>query len=383
MDIIPLGLYVHLPWCRAKCPYCDFNSYAVQGTIPAEQYVETVIADLGRDAGDVIGRRLATVFFGGGTPSLFSAAHIEAILRAADQHVGLEDGVEVTMEANPGALESGPLADYRAAGVNRLSLGVQTLDDAALRQLGRLHDSATAIAAVLEAKAAGFDNLNVDLMYGLPGQSVEAARHDVDRVMELAPSHISHYQLTLEPNTVFYTQRPALPDEETCWAMQEDCQAALAREGYAQYEVSAFAQDGRQCRHNLNYWRYGDYIGVGAGAHGKLTDSRGRVRRTVKPRHPRGFRVRQLAAGTDVARPEAASRAFEFLLNALRLVDGFEWREFERRTGVRRGEMRVPLKRAIRDGLLTDDGRRCRTTERGFRFLDELLQRFLPEPNAA
>ena len=284
-----LSLYVHLPWCVKKCPYCDFNSHGLKGTLPEAAYVDALLRDLDQDLPRVAGRRIETVFFGGGTPSLFSAAAIARFLDGALRRLPFAADAEVTLEANPGTVERGRFAEYRAAGVTRLSIGVQSFDPAALKVLGRIHSSTEAVTAAEEAHAAGLANFNLDLMYALPGQSLEGALDDVARAATLKPAHISHYQLTLEPNTLFHAHPPTLPDEDTAWAMQEACQGALAERGYKQYEVSAYAQAGRECRHNLNYWRFGDYLGLGAGAHGKLTDASGRVTRIWKVKHPETY----------------------------------------------------------------------------------------------
>ena len=283
----PLSLYVHLPWCVRKCPYCDFNSHEQRGALQFDAYVDALIADLDFDLPLAWGRTVHSVFFGGGTPSLFPPAAIDRFLQQASARLRFAPDVEVTLETNPGTVEHGPFAGYRAAGVNRLSFGVQSFDDGCLQRLGRIHSSGDAERAVKAAQDAGFDNLNLDLMYALPGQSLAMALADVDRAIALQPTHLSHYQLTLEPNTVFAVRTPAgLPDEDAAWDMQEACQARLADAGFAQYEVSAYARAGRQCRHNLNYWQFGDYLGIGAGAHGKLSFAH-RIVRQVRHREPR------------------------------------------------------------------------------------------------
>lgn len=374
---VPLALYVHLPWCRSKCPYCDFNSYAVTGKVSTSAYVDALLIDLQSEAEFTGGRRLTSVFFGGGTPSLFEPSAIQRILSEADRIVGLAADAEVTMEANPGALECGPPAEYRAAGVNRLSLGVQSLDDGCLRRLGRLHDAATARAAVREAVVAGFQHLNVDLMFGLPGQSPAAALNDLHAVLGLGPDHVSHYQLTLEPGTTFAAKPPPLPDDDTCWEIQTHCARALAEAGFEHYEVSAFARPDARCRHNESYWLYGDYLGIGAGAHGKVTLADRGVLRREKTRHPRRYLERPGQA--KVTRPSADERAFEFLLNAFRLTGGFQWRDFEERTGLERMAVSTKIEAAATSGLVAFDDQRCAPTELGLRFLNDLTAMFLPE----
>ena len=291
----PLSLYVHMPWCVKKCPYCDFNSHGLRGEPPPyEQYVELLLADLDADRADFAqaleGRPVISVFFGGGTPSLFAPDLIERFLDGARARLPFAAAAEITLETNPGTVEHGRFDGYLAAGVNRLSFGIQSFDDDKLRRLGRIHSAAEAEAAVKSAQDAGYVNLNLDLMYALPEQTLEGALHDVARAVALSPTHISHYQLTLEPNTAFAANPPPLPDDDHAWAMQEACEQALAAAGYGQYEVSAYARPGRRCVHNLNYWQFGDYLGIGAGAHGKLSDAgAGTVRRRWKTRHPRAW----------------------------------------------------------------------------------------------
>jgi len=383
-ELPPLSLYVHLPWCVRKCPYCDFNSHSAGTELPRTRYVAALERDLEREA-ELLGdhaRPLKTVFIGGGTPSLFTAADIAAILQAAGRHLGLAADAEVTMEANPGTLEHGDLGGYRAAGVNRLSLGAQSFSDVALQRLGRIHGAREILQALDAARRGGFDNINLDLMFGLPGQDVEAGRYDVDTAIALSPEHISWYQLTLEPNTVFHSRPPPdLPDDDLCWEIQETGRELLAGAGYRQYEVSAFARAGRECRHNLNYWRFGDYVAVGAGAHGKLSDATGRVRRYRKPLHPARYMDCCETASLEDQRQivEPADLAFEFMLNGLRLTDGFAEGDFEARTGLPVSAVDAALQRAREDGLLAlDAAQHWRPTEHGMRFLNDLQARFLP-----
>ncbi|MEO0998453.1 MAG: radical SAM family heme chaperone HemW, partial [Pseudomonadota bacterium] len=285
----PLTLYLHLPWCVQKCPYCDFNSHALRTTLPEAAYVDALLADAALAAPAVAGRSIVAVFIGGGTPSLFSASSLQRLLTSLSRDFELARDAEITLEANPGTVEHGDLAGYRAAGINRLSLGAQSFDAAALTRLGRIHGPDDIQRVVAEARAAGFDNLNLDIMYGLPRQTPAQALADVGAAIDLGPEHISHYQLTLEPNTVFYSRPPPLPDDDTVYTMLVGASETLAQAGYSRYEVSAYARAGRDCRHNVNYWRYGDYLGLGAGAHGKLTAADGSVIRTVKPSHPRAY----------------------------------------------------------------------------------------------
>ena len=377
----PLSLYVHLPWCVRKCPYCDFNSHEGRGALPFEAYVDALLADLDHDLPLAWGRTVHSVFFGGGTPSLFPPATIDRFLQQASARLRFAPDVEVTLETNPGTVEHGPFAGYRAAGVNRLSFGVQSFDDGCLQRLGRIHSSGDAERAVKAAQDAGFDNLNLDLMYALPGQSLAMALADVDRAIALQPTHLSHYQLTLEPNTVFAVRTPAgLPDEDGAWDMQEACQARLAAAGFAQYEVSAYARAGRQCRHNLNYWQFGDYLGIGAGAHGKLTlGASQEVLRRWKLRHPTEY---QAKAGTPAAiggdEVLTASRLpFDFMLNALRLNAGVPMAMFEARTGLPRAAIADHLATAHARGWLEPDPDWLRPTELGRRFANDVIGLFL------
>ena len=377
----PLSLYVHLPWCVRKCPYCDFNSHQARGALPFDAYVDALLADLDHDLPLVWGRTIHSVFFGGGTPSLFPADAIDRFLQGASARLRFAPGLEITLETNPGTAEHGRFNDYLAAGVNRISFGIQSFDDGCLQRLGRIHDAAQAEAAVRLAQDAGYDNLNLDLMYALPGQSLEMALADVERALALAPAHVSHYQLTLEPNTLFAARPPGgIPDEDLAWDMQEHCQARLAQAGYAQYEVSAYARAGRQCAHNLNYWRFGDYLGIGAGAHGKLTlGAEQAILRRWKLRHPSAWLA---AAGSAAAtggdeRIAPAQRPFEFMLNALRLVEGFALQDFQARCGLPVAAIEAPLAQAVDRGWLRLDGARVMPTALGRRFGNDVIALFL------
>jgi oxygen-independent coproporphyrinogen-3 oxidase len=377
----PLSLYVHLPWCVRKCPYCDFNSHERRGELRFDAYVDALIADLDHDLPLAWGRTVQTVFFGGGTPSLFPPESIDRFLQLASARLRFAPDAEITLETNPGTVEHGPFAGYRNAGVNRLSFGVQSFDDGCLRRLGRIHSSGDAERAVKAAQDAGFDNLNLDLMYALPGQTQAMAEEDVRRAVALGPAHVSHYQLTLEPNTVFAARPPAgIPDIDSAWDMQEACQALLAGAGYAQYEVSAWARPGRECAHNLNYWRFGDYLGIGAGAHGKLTlGSEQRVLRRWKLKHPAEYLARAGTAaaigGDDVL--DAGRLPFDFMLNALRLNAGVPMAMFEARTGLPRASIAGQLALARERGWIEPDDERLRPTELGLRFANDAIALFL------
>lgn len=376
---LPLGLYVHLPWCERKCPYCDFNSHEA-AAIPEDAYVDALLEDLGEDLPLVWGRRIETLFIGGGTPSLFSGAAIDRLLAGLRALTNFAPSVEITLESNPGSADAGRYRDYRAAGVNRLSIGVQSFDDRMLAALGRVHDAAEARRAIELARAAGFDNLNLDLMYGLPGQSLDAACADLEQALAFAPEHLSHYQLTIEPNTLFHHRPPAgLPDDELAWHQQRACQARLAAAGYDHYEVSAWARPRREARHNLNYWHFGDYIGIGAGAHGKLSlAGEARIVRRVRVRQPRAYLAARGPA--RVARETEAGTAdlvFEFMLNATRLIRGFDPRLFHRTTGHGLDVLLPGLNHAKNKGLVDFDARWIRPTELGFRFLNDLQSLFL------
>lgn len=389
---IPLALYVHMPWCVKKCPYCDFNSHGLRGAPPPyAEYIDALLSDLDGDLtdfGDALeGRRIVSVFFGGGTPSLFAPELVARFLDGARARLPFADDCETTLETNPGTVEHGRFDGYLAAGVNRLSFGVQSFDDAMLHRLGRIHSATEAESAVKAAQDAGFTNFNLDLMYALPQQSLEGALADIERALALAPTHLSHYQLTLEPNTAFAAHPPPLPGDDEAWDMQEACQARLAAAGHAQYEVSAYARPGRRCRHNLNYWSFGDYLGIGAGAHGKISGLGTRdsglgttmIRRRWKTRHPRAY----LTAGNQAGRVggdrmvTVGELPFEYMLNALRLVDGVPLADFAERTGLAPAAIADRLVAARRRGWLLDDPTRLQTTALGQRFLNDVIASFM------
>ncbi|MBZ4192858.1 MAG: radical SAM family heme chaperone HemW [Candidatus Contendobacter sp.] len=377
---VPLAIYLHIPWCLRKCPYCDFNSHEAHGPIPERAYVDALLADLEQDLPRVWGRRIESVFIGGGTPSLLSAEALERLLSGLRARLPLRPDVEITLEANPGAVERGQFAEFREAGISRLSIGVQSFDDGHLQQLGRIHHRREAFAAAEAAHAAGLENFNLDLMFGLPGQTVIQALADIANATSLQPAHLSYYQLTIESNTAFHRSPPTLPNDETTDQMQQQAQAALARHGYERYEVSTYARPDRRCRHNLNYWEFGDYLGIGAGAHGKLTDpGSGQIHRLWKLKHPDVY----LAATGTVARIggdapiREADLPVEFLMNALRLVEGVPVELFSERTGLPLTALEPALSRARERGLLEQDNQRLQPTELGLRFLNDLLPMFM------
>jgi oxygen-independent coproporphyrinogen-3 oxidase len=381
LELPPLSLYIHLPWCVRKCPYCDFNSHELRGDFPADEYIEALLRDLELDLPLVWGRPVSSVFFGGGTPSLFGAAHFERLLSGCRARLPFNPGLEITLEANPGALERDRFAAYRDAGINRVSLGVQSFSDTALSSIGRIHGRAEVMQAVESLHAAGIENFNLDLMYALPGQRLAEAEEDVREAIACAPAHVSHYQLTLEPNTAFYAAPPALPDEELAWDMQEACGSLLARSGFEQYEVSAWAQAGRECVHNLNYWRYGDYLGIGAGAHGKITLPAERaVKRRIRVRHPVSW-MQAIAGGGGLAEDRLVpdeERSFEFFLNQLRLRRGVQKSQFEARTGLDWAIVSKRVDELLSKGLAVEEKGRLVPTELGWRFSNESQAIFLP-----
>ena len=381
----PLSLYVHVPWCMRKCPYCDFNSHEVRdasGVIPEREYITALIADFEQTLPRVWGRRISSVFFGGGTPSLLSGEAVDTLLAAVRARLPLNPDAEITLEANPGTVEATRFRDYRAAGVNRLSLGIQSFNPAHLRSLGRIHDDAQARRAV-EIAREHFDNFNLDLMYGLPAQAESEALADIEAALAFTPPHLSVYHLTLEPNTFFHRYPPALPDDDAAAAMQAAIEARLAACGYDNYETSAFAVNGARCAHNLNYWMFGDYIGIGAGAHGKISFA-DRVIRESRFRQPRQYMDRALAGDATQATHEvgAADIGFEFMMNALRLGGGFDSALFSERTGLSLNRVMQALEVAESRALITRDHQRIMPTALGRRFLNELLQLFLPDTDS-
>ncbi len=390
LSLPPLSLYVHLPWCVRKCPYCDFNSHQLKGELEADAYVDMLLLDLELDLPMVWGRPVVSIFIGGGTPSLFSAGKIERLLRGVARLVPLRPDAEVTLEANPGTTEYDSFAAYTQAGVNRISLGVQSFDDHALERIGRIHGSHEVHAAIDALHRADLSNFNLDLMFGLPRQDLKAAKSDIDRAIEAEPAHISYYQLTLEPNTAFAHSPPVLPDDEQAWRMQDAAQSSLQQAGFEQYEISAWARLGNECTHNLNYWRYGDYLGIGAGAHAKITNpASGVINRIAKTRHPNAYmagagRKSFVAQREDVA---VDQRVFEFFLNQLRLKDGVRQSDFSPRTGLDWAVVETRVSQATEKGLLEESGTGTnmilRPTDLGWRFVNETQELFLPADRLA
>ncbi len=374
----PLALYIHVPWCLRKCPYCDFNSHEFAGELPQQRYIDALLADLDAALPQVWGRRVVSVFIGGGTPSLFEPAAIERLLGAVRARLPLEPGCEITLEANPGSFERERFRGFRDAGVTRLSVGVQSFDDAKLAALGRVHDARQAHAALEEARSA-FESFNIDLMYALPGQDETALAADLDAALRYQPPHLSLYHLTIEPNTRFALQPPqALPDDDSAARMLDLIVERTAAAGLQRYEVSAFARSGHRCSHNLNYWRFGDYLGIGAGAHGKLSFP-DRIVRQVRWREPATY-MQQALAGTALSNEQlvtAAELPFEYMLNALRLKDGFSLQQFSERTGLRSDVLGPALAKAQAKGLVEIDGLQVRASARGFDFLSDLQALFL------
>jgi oxygen-independent coproporphyrinogen-3 oxidase len=373
----PLSLYVHIPWCMRKCPYCDFNSHEVREELPEQQYVRALMADLETALPSIWGRRVHTIFFGGGTPSLLSARAIDEILSGIRARVPLDPDAEITLEANPGTFEADKFAEFRRLGVNRLSIGIQSFNARHLKALGRIHDDGEARRAI-EMARRNFDNINLDLMYGLPEQSLLEAEADIAAAIEFAPQHVSAYHLTIEPNTYFHRHPPQLPDDALTADMQETIEGLLGEHGYGHYETSAFARPGCESRHNSNYWLFGDYVGIGAGAHSKIS-SANRVVRQMRRKHPREY-LERIAAGEPVQQESAVAAAdlpFEFMMNALRLTRGFPTRLFEERTSLPILSVRRELEDAERLGLITRTHAHMAPTLRGQRFLNDLLQLFL------
>ncbi len=377
----PLSLYVHMPWCVRKCPYCDFNSHAVKDSFPAEKYIEALLADLEQELPLTWGRPVQSIYFGGGTPSLFSAGQVENFLSAARARLDLRPDVEITLEANPGTIERDSFSAYAQAGVNRVSLGVQSFDDELLRAIGRIHGRAEIDQSLQSLHRSGIANFNIDLMFALPGQTFAQSRHDIEQAIQAGPAHISFYHLTIEPNTAFAQRPPQLPDDDAAWEMQQNGLELLEENAYMQYEISAFAQRDKHSRHNMNYWRYGDFLAVGAGAHGKITTpADGRVQRYVKHRHP-GRYLQGLESGDWRAETRLLNDAelvFEFFLNQLRLKQGVSVDDFSPRTGLPWLAAEARVEKALDKGLLEAVNEHLRPTELGWRFVNDIQQLFLP-----
>ena len=377
----PLSLYVHMPWCVRKCPYCDFNSHTAPDKLPAEEYIRALVADLEQDLPLVWGRPVQSVYFGGGTPSLFSAGQIATFLSAARARLDLRPDVEITLEANPGTIEHDSFPAYAEAGINRVSLGVQSFDDDLLESIGRIHGRQEIEQSLKSLNAAGISNFNIDLMFALPGQSAAQSRRDIELAIDAGPAHVSFYQLTIEPNTAFAAQPPGLPEDDLAWDMQQTGLDVLEANGYRQYEISAFAQVEMQSRHNINYWRYGDFLAIGAGAHGKITKAAdGQVERFAKHRHPRrymqGSKSGDWRAETRVLSDKEL--VFEFFLNQLRLKQGVVVDDFSARTGLPWNVVESNVQNAVDKGFLEVGNKRVIPTELGWRFVNDIQQMFLP-----
>ncbi|HEX7026341.1 MAG TPA: radical SAM family heme chaperone HemW [Gammaproteobacteria bacterium] len=376
----PLALYIHIPWCVKKCPYCDFNSHVSGSTLPETHYVEALLADLEFELPKIWGREIISVFIGGGTPSLFSAGAIDDLLSGLRARLNLLPNIEITLEANPGTVEQGRFNEFRSCGINRLSIGVQSFQESQLKNLGRIHGKQEAMHAVEAAKLAGFDSINIDLMYGLPQQGADAALSDLESAISLEPDHISHYQLTIEPDTAFHHRPPTLPNDDRIWDMQLRCQARLAEAGYTQYEISAYAREGHQCIHNLNYWHFGDYVGIGAGAHQKLTMlQEQQVRRSWKQRLPERY-MNNVTKRTHIEGEtivDEGTLVSEFMLNALRLTAGFKPNLFYERAGLPVSRIAPVLESAQAEGLIDWTVTHIQPTARGRQFLNELLLKFI------
>ena len=379
MRLPPLGLYIHIPWCVQKCPYCDFNSHALKSGLPEQEYITHLLADLERDARLTGERPVETIFIGGGTPSLFSPESIGHLLTEAQKRVPFAQDIEITLEANPGTIEAARFEGYVAAGVNRFSIGIQSFQARHLTALGRIHDPAQALFAITQAKQSGVKSFNVDLMHGLPDQTLQNALDDLSQAINQQPKHLSWYQLTIEPNTPFYSRPPELPDDDILWDIQAEGHKLLAASGYEQYEISGYSKPGNQCRHNLNYWRFGDYIGIGCGAHGKLTNIENRsIIRTVKVKHPRGYMTLNRPYLDHQNQVEENDLAFEFFMNRFRLVEPCPQADFAALTGT---SLTTPqqdaIEQAISNGLLAETAHNWQVTPMGRRYLNTLLSAFV------
>ena len=378
----PLALYIHFPWCVQKCPYCDFNSHELKRELDEKEYINALISDLEQELPSFWGRSISSIFMGGGTPSLFSPESIDQLISDLRARVTFAPNIEITMEANPGTVELGKFNEFRHAGINRLSIGIQSFNDDKLKSLGRIHGRKEAIRAAEQAHDAGFNSFNLDLMYGLPNQTLAQAVDDIETAIALEPKHLSHYQLTIEPNTFFHHQPPTTPDDDYLWEMQLACQTSLAKNNYAQYEISAYAKEGAQCQHNLNYWQFGDYLGIGAGAHGKLTNApEQKIHRSWKVKQPKDYIVNaptdKRISGEKLLNREDAS--FEFMMNALRLNNGFETEIFQQHVGLPISVIEKQLKQAEEKEWISWDLKRIKPTETGRQYLNNLLEIFMPD----
>jgi len=382
-NAIPLSLYIHIPWCEKKCPYCDFNSHLAKTEINESSYIDNLLDDLRQDLqryrNELKNRTIESIFIGGGTPSLFAPESYKTLLKGVESMIGFAANIEITSEANPGSSEAEKFSGFSDAGVNRLSIGIQSFNQAHLNKLGRIHNSSEALDAARFARSAGFDNFNLDLMFGLPNQTLKQSLDDIRCAIELAPTHLSCYQLTIEPNTLFHHKPPVTPDDESVWELQVQLQAELANAGYVQYEVSAYAQGERQCLHNRNYWQFGDYLGIGAGAHGKISGHDGTIQRSWKIKHPSSYMKATDNYNGGVETVSTDRIPLEFMMNALRLKAGFDLPLFEKRTGLPLTEIQHNIQKHQELGLVDIASNRLKPTERGQQLLDSMLQDYLPK----
>ncbi len=380
----PLSLYIHFPWCVEKCPYCDFNSHAVKNPIAYNEYIDCLLLELDYELPNIWGRSIQSIFMGGGTPSLFPAEEIERLIQALRARLNFKPDIEITLEANPGTVEQSSFSGFRHAGINRLSMGIQSFDDSMLKNLGRIHNSDQAITAIETAHAANFNSFNIDLMFGLPEQTTEQMLTDLQTAIDFQPPHLSHYQLTIEPNTLFAVQTPTLPDDDALWNMTQQAHARLAEHQYQQYEVSAFSKSGKanQCKHNLNYWQFGDYLGIGAGAHQKITAANTQsITRTAKQKHPQHY-MQQVKNQTHITEQHVLQDNdiyFEFMLNALRLTTGFDAQTFNDNTGMDISSIQAILDKAQKNNWLQQDDLHIQLTPSGQQYLNDVVTLFLPD----
>jgi putative oxygen-independent coproporphyrinogen III oxidase len=379
MSFSSLSLYIHIPWCIKKCPYCDFNSHAVKNTLPEFIYIDTLLKDLSNDIDlyNLYEKKLHSIFIGGGTPSLFSAEAFFRLFTGIKQQLAFSENIEITLEANPGTFEIEKFAEFQQLGINRLSIGIQSFNDAMLKKLGRIHSANEAIRAIEMAHHVGFTNINIDLMYGLPNATRQTNRYDIETAIKLKPTHISYYQLTFEPNTLFYKYPPSVPTDDHIFTMQCDAQTLLASAGYQQYEISAYSQEDKQCRHNVNYWQFGDYLGIGAGAHGKISVERpDKIIRTMKPKHPEHYEhnLYQKSLTQSISNQELP---IEFLMNHLRLKEGFTLQQYAQTTGLTSDTLEPALSTCVNDGLLLFAQKSYFCSKKGWDFLDNILERFI------
>jgi len=380
LQLPPLSLYVHIPWCIEKCPYCDFNSHKLKGDIPEQEYLAALIDDLKQDLRFVQGRQLFSIFIGGGTPSLISASGIQWLLENIQRLVAFSENIEITLEANPGAIENQKIDDFKEAGINRFSFGVQSFQQQKLTKLGRIHGVQEAKTAAIQAHNVGMKTFNLDLMHGLPDQTLEDAMSDLNTAIALKPTHLSWYQLTIEPNTQYFSHPPKLPDDEVLWEIQKAGVKLLAEHGYQQYEISGYSQAGWQCQHNLNYWRFGDYLGIGCGAHGKISfPLENKIIRTTKIKHPKGYLDPTRSYMDDCTTVEKQDITFEYMMNRLRLLEEIPFAEFESYCGLPRSSLHQQLEVAVNKGLLSVEQETCKVTALGHRYLNELLTIFMDE----